>query len=780
MQSVLEYCLFISIVVALLAAMQLYGKRGLNSSLKKAGDTLGFQMKTEAGYTNETERQFAYERNAKTTGKNVIKSASKQSIKDGQITTAKASYTETSFQGATVSRVLLPNENYLKRGPDKVDNLVPIVPSQLELVLGSYENFKVFKKIFPNTERGGFGESDCYYLFHNWGSGKGYKNAFTSTEADPDARCQNIGDGDCGACKTRICQTDGIFYGGANITEYKPFWSSGYGNVYNGSNKPWSYMHWKTQSSYVHELASVPAASRGNYKVCLDGMEINYDAFYDALKMPVKSGDVTPSGEGQSSTLKEWVDGLKANGTTFFKDPDGTADPYFACKTVIMDNDGNDPAGGGDSVVIMPHCDARSHGRVQQANRAGTKCDVVACGSDGYQYYFQPDPEGNLSQQLYAYDVLGSSTIKGAVHERYITGDYKAHTDNLTNLILCQRSFEPTTKTWAARGCDFGDWNAAKSAITEANEFSPAQVAALARLETKMRNQCLQPSLADLNLLVEDVVGTSIRWVHTSLDDLFNGSLSLLTAKETSDASPCTRTREETTQVENTQTGEITNVTVEVTEEYRCIATYKVRRLNPRDAANGSYTGSGESSGWTANNPDCFNWSTASNTNCEDPATGFTRAGCTDVDVRVNSCANSSHDSNERHVWCSALGVSGFKKVKSNKNGGQWSASFGEGWGGDSGNDQTPYRFYTTLCNVDQILAQQKGGSASDCGDSDESCQNQRSLRKEEMAGYLRYIQAPSGYKSVANIEQDLNASDEGPEHDQVTKDYFIFVPDID
>lgn len=749
MQSVLEYCLFISILAALLGAMQLFGKRGLSSSLKAAGDTLGFQMKTDAGFTNETERNLAYLRGAKTTGRNVVKSASKQSINANTIQTAKASVTKTSFQGASVSRVLLPREGDMRRGPDKVDNLIPIIPSELLAIPGIHDTFQVFKKIGDSSQQRALGSNGCDYLQHSWGQGSGYKNAFEEFTRPTDEKCKNSGNGKCDTCKANMCVAKGALRHCRNTIEYKPLYTHNPYETKTSENVLKAFDKWDTDPSYAEAYVNLPASSRGGYVVCLSGREIDYGLFTDEITSALAGGDFTNPGktdEANKAAFDEWI-----KGKSFFK-PRGSS--YFPCAEVSQG-------------TFKPHCDARARRRQQAANRSGTICDILACGSeaakDGHQYDFS---------SMNRYDPWTDTTVTGAIHKDWISNVKDP------SLVRCRRSFQTSSVNVSEQGCAVS-----LSASPPSGLDSSLHGAYNALVNSMGKASCTQSSasdLANINLLIEDVSNPggvagvyNIDWV-----DGINGNMFYSLVVESMVVNyivPAVTKIDPDTNKE---------VVVEPEKTFYKIGSYKIKRKNPWENISASDYGStaAETSevttDWTANNAACFQW-TKSHCDTERDEFGFKKSGstCQDKQVRVNSCATAGTASKLRkdHDWCrnsANVSVDGFTNVKTNYESGDKGGELGGGWGGEGGNDESKYTYYTTLCNIDHVLSQDGSSAGSE--------------RKEEVAGFLRFIQAPMNddagqdhCRAVVNVDDGKDGSDaEEKEHNKITKEYFIFIPE--
>jgi len=104
-QSMLEYCLFIALILAALAGMQTYGKRGLAAALKSTADKMGMQQAGESGY-NATQSLFLQAvAPANVSGENIMAGYEQKTLKNRQYNSTKVSTTTTQFSGTSGSDV---------------------------------------------------------------------------------------------------------------------------------------------------------------------------------------------------------------------------------------------------------------------------------------------------------------------------------------------------------------------------------------------------------------------------------------------------------------------------------------------------------------------------------------------------------------------------------------------------------------------------------------------------------------------------------------------------
>jgi len=118
-QSILEYCLFISIIVAVFGAMSLYAKRGIQATLKVQGDVMGYQMDTKIDQFDEDEQDLYLQADPKTEGANVIKSMSRERIAGGKYEEVSVSTVESSYGGINVGQVMKPEAEDVRLTPSE-------------------------------------------------------------------------------------------------------------------------------------------------------------------------------------------------------------------------------------------------------------------------------------------------------------------------------------------------------------------------------------------------------------------------------------------------------------------------------------------------------------------------------------------------------------------------------------------------------------------------------------------------------------------------------------
>ena len=107
-QSIVEYLLFIGVIVMAFSLMQVYGKRGLQAVVKTQADTLGGQQDNQMSL-NKTQVDWfnaRYQGDAPVVkGKNSMVSGANVTVKDGKYSGTDVSVTSTSFSGASVSGI---------------------------------------------------------------------------------------------------------------------------------------------------------------------------------------------------------------------------------------------------------------------------------------------------------------------------------------------------------------------------------------------------------------------------------------------------------------------------------------------------------------------------------------------------------------------------------------------------------------------------------------------------------------------------------------------------
>jgi hypothetical protein len=118
-QSIVEYVVFVGVIVAALAVMQLYAKRGIQATLKAGADTVGGQTDSVVT-TNGTQQAWIASMDTNMTGNNAIRGVEQTTVNKGKYSKTEVSSSSTDFGGASISDVVEDKSAQAVRTPGAV------------------------------------------------------------------------------------------------------------------------------------------------------------------------------------------------------------------------------------------------------------------------------------------------------------------------------------------------------------------------------------------------------------------------------------------------------------------------------------------------------------------------------------------------------------------------------------------------------------------------------------------------------------------------------------
>jgi hypothetical protein len=105
-QSLVEYSMFIAVVLVVFMGMRTYAQRGLQAHVKKTADQLVPHDEAAAVYTEEQAKWLSQIKPENLQGTTTLRSASKEQVKDNVYKNAKGSYSLNKFHGTTVNQIM--------------------------------------------------------------------------------------------------------------------------------------------------------------------------------------------------------------------------------------------------------------------------------------------------------------------------------------------------------------------------------------------------------------------------------------------------------------------------------------------------------------------------------------------------------------------------------------------------------------------------------------------------------------------------------------------------